>query len=152
MIPSAGWETTMTAVSDIMILDPSSTPYVYPPDPRYTRIAVDLNQGAGGKYIFAAYLRDEGTPIRGLFVSVQSDAEPHVPPGFTVLNVDLNQGAGGSYVYLCYTRDTDAGDPVNDLTVVAGDNEDPPLPDGWKLVPGDLNAGAGGAYVYFIYR
>lgn len=142
-------------VTDIAVLADPDNPYIYPSDPRMIRIPVDLNQGAGGSYIYLAYLKGgEADPITALYVLIQDDKEPiNAPSGYTPIATDLNEGAGGDYVYLCYRRKQNPNDhAIDDLNVIAGNSGTPPVPDGWTLVPGDLNAGAGGRYIHLIYR
>ncbi|UYZ62351.1 hypothetical protein [Hymenobacter weizhouensis] len=63
----------------------------------------DLNDGAGGSYIYAYMVKDpaEGPPIEvGVLVSNNSNAQP--PSGWRFVDgQDLNKGAGGDYVYFC---------------------------------------------------
>jgi hypothetical protein len=85
-----------------------------PPIPSgYQKIEKDLNEGAGGKYVFMCFSKDpakaeEGLPIRGLTVIAGGDNDRLVAPyGFTQIGVDLNMGAGGEFIYLCYSRHLD---------------------------------------------
>lgn len=76
------------------------------PEPGFTRIPQDLNQGVGGKYIYLCYR--EGFSY-GPFVTditfVSGDSADLAPPeGYEILRTDLNQGAGGKFIYLCTRR------------------------------------------------
>jgi hypothetical protein len=62
----------------------------------------DLNDGAGGRYIFGFQSRKAyfGTPIElGVLASNSSTTPP--PAGWTKVGNDLNEGAGGDYIYFC---------------------------------------------------
>lgn len=68
---------------------------------------IDLNEGAGGRYIFAYVTRSANggvTPIKevGILYGNSSTIEP--PSGWIKEGRDLNQGAGGDYIYICYKR------------------------------------------------
>lgn len=118
-----------------------------PAPPGYTKIPVDLNQGAGGDYIFLCYKKGVGAPITGLHITF----ETHTPPTdrqWTRINVDLNRNAGGSYIWLWYTKDPGCS-TVDDAVIVTSTGA---CPDGYTLIPWDLNNAAGGAYLYLCYR
>lgn len=79
----------------------------------YVRINQDLNEGAGGSFIFLCFSTDpakaaEGLPIRSITVIGGSDDNLAAPYGFTKLKWDLNSGAGGDFIYMCYSRHLDA--------------------------------------------
>ena len=63
----------------------------------------DLNDGAGGDYIYGFMVKDPqfGPPIEvGVLASNNSNAQP--PVGWYLIDgQDLNRGAGGDYIYLC---------------------------------------------------
>ncbi|MCB2378312.1 hypothetical protein LGH70_12000 [Hymenobacter sp. BT635] len=71
----------------------------------------DLNDGAGGDYIYGYQSKDarDGNPIEvGVLYGSSSSVAP--PAGWVKVDgsngqgVDLNKGAGGDYVYFCYKR------------------------------------------------
>lgn len=67
----------------------------------------DLNDGAGGRYIYGYVTRmiDVGmTPIKevGILYGQSSSIEP--PSGWIKEGRDLNEGAGGDYIYICYKK------------------------------------------------
>ena len=65
----------------------------------------DLNDGAGGRYIYGFQSRKGyfGTPIElGVLASNSSSTQP--PTGWTKVGGDLNEGAGGDYIYFCIKR------------------------------------------------
>jgi len=66
----------------------------------------DLNQGAGGKYIYLCYKKEQDkTPLDDLSLK-ESDCDDGMFRASTDedSNGDLNQGAGGKYIYLCARR------------------------------------------------
>jgi hypothetical protein len=71
----------------------------------FTLIDKDLNQGAGGDFIYLGYKKGEDgkKPITDLCITYDNDRKPE-KNGFTRINVDLNAGAGGKFVYLWYSR------------------------------------------------
>ena len=134
-------------------------PNISPADPAYYKIPIDLNAGAGGKYIYACFKKKEGdapndnaTAIRGLYVISGNNGAIPAPNGYTKLPIDLNMGAGGDFIYLCFTRNSSLGAPLEDVSVIAGGSSDIPAPTGYEKFPVDLNKGAGGAFIYLCYR
>lgn len=66
----------------------------------------DLNDGAGGRYIFAWQDRPADStmqPIREVGV-VAGSGGTVCPSGWSQVPQDLNQGAGGDYVFFCFKR------------------------------------------------
>lgn len=143
----------------------------------YAKLGIDLNSGAGGKYIYLCFSRnrveDHGscgygwsdiTPVSDISVKAwraTSDAYP--PSGFcyiynptsTTINsykeADLNDGASGRYVY-SYQSKEPTPTPIREVGIVAGNNSGIQPPPGWVRVGEDCNAGAGGDYIYFCYK
>lgn len=65
----------------------------------------DLNDGAGGRYIFAWQAKVPGeAPILEVGVVSGSSSSIQCPSGWTRDNQDLNQGAGGDYIYFCVRK------------------------------------------------
>jgi hypothetical protein len=112
----------------------------------FTRIGVDLNQGAGGDYIYLCTRRGVGAPITGLAVTVDGGAPP-VGAVYTRINVDLNDGAGGKFIWLWYTKDPGCS-TIRDVHVQANTGAPPA---GFTRINVDLNMGAGGAFIYVSY-
>jgi len=103
----------------------------------YTLVDQDLNQSAGGEYIYFGYkmttdtskaIRVLGcyngsTPPTSYVVNINGHNCTFYPiPGFakksdtlTSNPIDLNQGAGGDYIYLYYTTDPNAGPPLTNF-------------------------------------
>jgi hypothetical protein len=135
------------SITELRVITGSSN--VQPPA-GFTRINVDLNRNAGGTYIYLCYKKGLGTPITGLFVTLDYWSPPTVPV-FTRINVDLNQGAGGDYIYLWYTKDPGCT-TITDLVVIYGGNAGIHPPAGYIKINADLNHDAGGDYIYLCYK
>lgn len=71
------------------------------PPAGFEKIPLDLNTGAGGKYVFLSVKR--GLPVIQSVGVISGDNDGIKPPfGWEKLKQDVNQGAGGSYIYICY--------------------------------------------------
>ena len=123
----------------------------------------DLNQRAGGRYIYlCASRRPFGRGSAPAVTDVRIQTSSSCPAGwkspekFDGLNGDLNQGAGGKDIFMCYkTGDSHSGWEAGDLysvRVVTG--KDAACPSGSTRVTaldgldGDLNQWAGGDFIY----
>ena len=96
--PSAG--PPITAIQVTCTSDPSISGYV---PTGYTKVAGDLNKGAGGKYIYVCYVTGTSPgPVTGVDV-LRSDS-PNVWPqkDWYRINQDCNEGAWGKYIYITY--------------------------------------------------
>ena len=78
----------------------SSDPTVTPAG--YTVIPIDVNQNAGGKYVYISYITGTSAkPICG--VDVISGVRNYWPSQEWIrVDQDLNEKAKGDYVYVCY--------------------------------------------------
>lgn len=123
------------------------------------RVGQDLNEGAGGDYIYLAYQKKPGrTPLTGLQVAYASNRKDvHVPEGYEVVKddegeeVDLNKGAHGPFIWLCKTHDPSFA-PITGVTVIASDKEVKIGPRNYEgFIPVDLNKGSGGKYIYLCF-
>src|SRR5687768_15748724 len=85
----------------------------------WEKVNLDLNKGAGGKFIYLLVQHGTGTPVVNLAVVNGKNAA--APPGYTKINVDLNAGAGGDFLYLCYQKSS-SGRPLDSLKVISGGN------------------------------
>ena len=118
----------------------------------------DLNEKAGGKYIYLVYRlgRDVSKKVKDIrVISHGGDDRKPFPPDYTIIEQDLNKKAGGHYIYLEYKNDTAPDMPgihalgVRESTV--------PFSEDWKPVvdqdgnTADLNRKAGGKYLYLYY-
>lgn len=63
----------------------------------------DLNEGAGGDWIYVYESRHEysGDPITKIGIAESSFSSFNIP-GWQLINVDLNKGAGGKYIWFIY--------------------------------------------------
>lgn len=134
-------------ITQITFLEGSSSSLS--PQEGYTKVAQDLNEGAGGKYIYLCYSKNDlYPPITGLFLTDSQNEQP--PSGYYKYPIDLNAGAGGKWIFLCSTTAPEAGAPITDITFVKGENA--PAPTGYIRLDLDLNRGAGGRYIYLCYK
>ncbi|MBL9102512.1 MAG: ricin-type beta-trefoil lectin domain protein [Myxococcales bacterium] len=134
------------AISDLMILVGDNSNVQAPSG--FRRMDQDLNQGAGGKFIYLAYKdTTDGPYIVDITFVVGDSANVATPAGYTRLEEDLNRGAGGKFIYLCFLRGE--GIAITDLGLGSTDR---PLPCGdsphYTMIPQDLNEGCGGRYIY----
>ena len=147
------------AINDLIVLvDDSIVPF------GYTKVDHDLNEGAGGRYLYFAFHQGDQNPspitdiqaIYGDNPNVGDSPDLGLPRApseqpYTKLGTDLNMGAHGRYIYACITRDPSAGTPITRLDVISGDSPniqpDPPF----RRDDLDLNLGSGGKYIYLAY-
>lgn len=134
------------AISDLMILVGDSKDASAPAG--WTRMGQDLNEGAGGKFIYLAYKDTPSGPfITDITFAVGDSSSVAAPAGYTRLPQDLNEGAGGKFIYLCFSRGD--GLPITNLGLGSTSR---PLPYGdgpfYMMIPQDLNQGAKGRYIY----
>ena len=121
----------------------------------------DLNQGAGGQYIYIGYTitNNPNDAIRGLVLENGKNASSSFSyngASYSRIGPDLNIGAGGDYIWLNETRSTSAGDPIRSLFVQIGTDQSAINgQSGWTRVAQrtssidpDLNKGAKGQYIY----
>lgn len=84
----------------------------------YTLIPVDLNEGAGGDWIYLCYstindsrLKNSGISlINSLYIDSSEknrDISSQLGNGYTRVNLDLNRRAGGDYIYLYSSKSND---------------------------------------------
>ena len=118
----------------------------------YTKIDVDLNKGAGGKYIYLVYKKGSGS-TGVIDIIVVTGKNTNAPPGYTRINVDVNEDAGGDYMYLC-KRFGNAGETkqygIIDLQVLIGGKGS--LPKDYTSIGIDLNRNAGGEWIYLCCK
>jgi hypothetical protein len=76
------------------------------PPAGYTKIPQDLNEGAGGDYVYLCYrLADwvNAIAIKDVTVVGGGNANVPAPYGYEKVPGDLNKGAGGDFIYVCYS-------------------------------------------------
>ncbi|MFJ8692631.1 hypothetical protein [Streptomyces roseolilacinus] len=117
--------------------------------PGWTKIPKDLNEGAGGEYLYFAY--EEGPADRAItdVYFLLGENQP-TPKDYEKIDVDLNKGARGEYIYATFTRKE--GTPIQELAVVSSDDPSINPPDRFKRIDVDLNKGAKGKYIFLCYR
>lgn len=134
----------------------------------YTKIPVDLNEGAGGKYIYLYYTKtgEQGQWPLGFLMIHLNCCCPILSPtnlyekqgeSFAGGWTDLNEGAGGYYIYLegmrqdkikfLYNRDM----VIRNVLVISSTTKITSYPS-WVLLDDDLNKGAGGKWIYLLYQ
>ena len=75
----------------------------------------DLNDGAGGPFIFAWQRKQIGVrTIEEVGVLAGNSRYIQCPAGWTRVEQDLNEGAGGDYIYFCYLSSLVAVPPPGD--------------------------------------
>lgn len=161
----------ISAITELRVISGDSDSIPTPTG--FTKIGVDLNRGAEGKFIYLCY-REEQVPKASPYpraiaaVCVVND-KGAAPQGFEMIDVDLNAGAGGKYIYVCFTHnqgaaarqmanlgmgsneieDIEAGKPIRRLCVIEGEGSGAPA--NFIKLNNDLNEGAGGAFLYLCY-
>lgn len=117
----------------------------------YEKIDVDLNEGAGGDYIYLCIKRgsDQENAIDDIRLISQWFKGCQPPAGYEKVDLDLNKGAGGRYIYLCKHRGSN--EPLLDIKVLRSSSRNVTAPEGYTLLSQDLNEGAGGKYIYICY-
>lgn len=94
----------MPVIEDITVVSAGKKGDISVPE-GFEKIDVDLNEKAGGKYIYLCFRRGSERPIRDIKIISSGKKETKGPDGYTFLSQDLNEKAGGKYIYLCYLRD-----------------------------------------------
>lgn len=140
---------------------------------KYTAIDKDLNDNAGGRYIFLGYLADTDptNSIKDLRIRNDNNQNNYTAPenkatytavGKTPISeagklgdgvVDLNLKAGGAYLYYFATKNVLAGDPIVEIkidtnTYISGYETVKYLESANFNVIADANKDAGGDYIY----
>ena len=144
---------SMAYIGDLKLIstDSGETPV---PAPGYQLIPVDLNKGAGGKYIYLTYKRTDNLieAITSISVVAGDTANYHIQGGHTKLTQDLSEGAGGMYIYITYIKGGENGyPPLVGLNVIFGNSRDIYPPDYWVRDNQNCNEGSGGDYIYICY-
>ena len=140
----------MATVTQVNVLAGNSS-NIQMPAP-WQKIGIDLNEDAGGAFIYLFFKKGNGTPITGL--TILQGNPPQVPAGYAWDDTDLNKGAGGAFLYFAWTRNTSLA-PIQDISVVIGGSKQEAVnqkPPGWKIIDVDLNKGSGGKFLYVVYR
>ncbi len=96
------------AITDVVITDGKNENHYSKNGVNYQSTNVDLNQGAGGDWIWLLYTHDpkaaqeSGKLVHSLGVQINGDKTPDIDrgPGWRENPLDLNRKAGGAYIYL----------------------------------------------------
>lgn len=132
-------------------------------------IPIDLNEGAGGKYIYLTcyfksptssthfdYITEIDVEVTNVYRSIRIQ-DGYFYPTYSNSNIpaDLNDGAGGKYIYLKLTshmlKPVPELDPIKQLLVVSTNDPNYKV-NNWIKVPKDLNATVGGRYIFIFYK
>jgi len=137
-------------IEDIIVINAGRKNNISVPE-GYEKIDGDLNEGAGGDYIYLAVKRgtDETKAVNGLAVVSGKNDRVAAPAGYEKIGMDLNKGAGGRYIYLCKRKGKEGA--IHDVKVVSAKSANPPVPEGYTMIHQDLNEKAGGKYIYLCY-
>ena len=116
----------------------------------YTKYHFNLNDGAGGDYVYLCYKMGVRSPITGLNVIAGTSTSFPMQSGYTKVNVDLNSGIGRDNIYLIYTKSITLP-PIMSIRVRSGTTPYvyPSLT--WVRIDTDCNQNAGGRYIYICY-
>jgi hypothetical protein len=159
------------------IRDNNDAPETWPGG--YYKIPVDLNEGAGGKYIYLYYMKNDwpDNSQNYVYLNVRMNCctapflvdEPMIKTGLAFSNnrwTDLNEGAGGYYIKLEAATKISVSDyyygigqpipsnfvgPIKDILIISSTSSLSSY-SGWTFINADLNKGAGGKYIYLCYR
>ena len=120
-------------------------------------ISQNLNEGAGGKYIYAVATKSFQDKDAISNIDVVSGSTP-CPSGFTRIWQNLNEGAYGKSLYLCIERKWTSG--KYRLLDIAFEAYSSPLKlknyatlkKDWIFWKQDFNEGVGGKYIYMFFR
>lgn len=143
------------------------------------KIPVDMNEGAGGKYVYLYYSKSTD-PTQGLcYIGSQTGLSIYPSEDYMIrlgANMetgfweDMNEGAGGSYIYIkgilskpAYSQFAgwvgENSNPIKDIMIISSTTSESSfystfttLYPGWKVVKKDFNANAGGKYIYLCYK
>ena len=75
----------------------------FPIQSGYSKVPGDLNKGAGGKYIYVCYTKDESLPpICDVTVIYGANRDTYPDAQYVRIDQDCNEGSGGKYIYICY--------------------------------------------------
>ncbi|WP_426490767.1 hypothetical protein [Hymenobacter sp. 102] len=162
-------------IYDLKIVSNSGVNPTNPPG--YTRLPIDLNDKAGGSYIYLTFIRDPkgvhngveyyrnhnyaSGPVTNVEIKTGGSSAPS--PSFNYYHIyeystygyayygpqDLNNGAWGSYIWSYQTKQP--GIPI-EIGILSGDNDRIQPPIGWYKYPTDLNQGAGGKFIYLCKK
>ncbi|WP_176737014.1 right-handed parallel beta-helix repeat-containing protein [Oligoflexus tunisiensis] len=123
--------------------------------PEYEQLSGDLNEGAGGDYIYFCGKSDKSVKMVTDVQIVGGPAGADCPNGYTKDHLDLNNGAGGWYIFLCKNIDSVLDGTIKPLTSLytyASRDFGNQCADDHQWIDFDLNVGAGGRYIYLCKK
>ncbi|MDQ1769956.1 hypothetical protein GQR60_13610 [Labilibaculum sp. A4] len=125
-------------------------------------IPVDLNEGAGGKYIYLCYEKSNYIGINMLNFTTSGsnfDIDSYMNSNYFTRYIsdgngiyDMNKGAGGDYVYGFFNYTPIPSDRITEIAIVSGDSQRIIYGEGWTRINVDLNSRAGGKYIYVFFK
>lgn len=134
---------------------------------QYSKLNVDLNRRAGGKWVFLCYSTiadDINTPANyGINAWSMWTTYQYTPMNTNQYNMygiggdsngDMNQGAAGVFMYGKYGATLSDMCPIQGIGVITSPYMMPSPPSGWVTVaPGhDLNKEAGGDFIIMVVK
>lgn len=144
-------------VEDLMIMDGRGSP-----PGGFHKLDVDLNEGAGGAYLYLCYKDAGGREFSHIAIEGGEDASTPSAPSNQYHLVkdqhgevcDLNRGAGGDYLWLSYAFlvSSPVIDRIGVVSASDPDDIDRLIPPGFIKYPVELNEKAGGNWIYIIYE
>lgn len=170
-------------IVDIKIMegDNSYTPNNASPDAikpldGYFVLPINLNEGAGGRYIYFTFTRNPSKvqgpqkykgPVRGIYVYQYGEDEKGFINNYDIVTrpgvsfpyyqstwFDANLNAGGigrGNIKVLTQRAEATGGPI-EISVIRGSSDQIQPPSGWQKFDFDLNKGIGGDYIYLCYK
>ncbi len=140
-----------TYISDLDVsLDEAKEQYLQ--SQGFKKINVDLNKGAGGKYIYIWYKKEScPAPISKVQFTFNDEmAAGLTDAGYKKIEKDLNADAGGDVVYLWYFRGSGEYDtPIVSIDVtISVESEAQKFRHGWERLACNLNRKAGGNCIH----
>ncbi|CAG8605945.1 24698_t:CDS:1 [Dentiscutata erythropus] len=118
----------------------------------------DLNEGSGGKYVYAGCKSERisgnhDDAVTSLSFLAFSSQQTQKPDGWQFWNPqDLNVDAGGKFIYIVWNKGEET-DPIIEIDFVVNESNDSIDKKGisWTKINQDLNEGAGGKYIFCSY-
>ena len=116
----------------------------------------DLNNRAGGKYIYLCQKRQKvdklsltEKPVNS--IKILFSKEENENSNLKIIDADLNKGCGGEYIYLAYGNDPGQSlSPIVDFFIHILNVNDPP--EGYECDTNNLNEGTKGSSIYLCYK
>lgn len=119
----------------------SGSQYIECP-PEFTKIDVDLNQNAGGAFVYLCLKHEnEGDLLNDIVV-----VEDNCPDGYQKVDKHLNNSdSKNSFIYFCYSK---GSNPLKGVEIISSNSEDLPCLPNMRKENLDMNKGDGGNFIY----